>query len=180
MQNWKNISDDEFVSLSRWKTFRCSVQSISGSTLQLKILVRRIWQESPLCDQALARSPGAAKNRSQGWMENAFELLDQPASGILTARRPFIIKPIRVKQWMAETRWRRSGNFVERQWNIGNPLKSIHFEGIIFCRCHGWRPTAMDLLMQANVCYDASGDHMIQAGINFTFVNITFKITNCS
>jgi hypothetical protein len=75
LQNLKNISDLEIVSTNDWKSFRCGVSSIVGGniTMDQPCFKNSLHGQIPFPDGTLA---WPILNPS--WIENAYELLDQP------------------------------------------------------------------------------------------------------
>jgi len=77
--SWPNsvVTDMEFVALEHWKSLRCPVSSItpSGGTTAINI--------APLC---WADAKGSDENFTLGkadWMENAYEMIDEPGEWYL-------------------------------------------------------------------------------------------------
>ncbi len=68
MASWGNPSDIEIVELNAWKNLRCGIASISGSTITMK---EPCWS---LAQSALQALPMGVPT----WIENAYELMNQP------------------------------------------------------------------------------------------------------
>jgi len=71
MQNWGNKSDIEFVDTADWKEFRCGVESIVGNTIILKT---PCWTNTQWGNWIM---------NVPDFIENAYELLDQPGEWYL-------------------------------------------------------------------------------------------------
>jgi hypothetical protein len=79
MQNWKNISDIEIVSLYNWKMFRLGVDSIDGNSIVIK---QPCWKNSLI--------HGGYTPRTVQWIENAYELLNSEGEWYLDKYERYI------------------------------------------------------------------------------------------
>ncbi|HHB75059.1 MAG TPA: carbohydrate-binding protein, partial [Desulfobulbus sp.] len=69
MQGWGNQQDIEIVGFNEWRSFRCPVAEISSTSMSLR---SPCWFNS-----TGAYQPDGGFNRVT-WVENAYELLDEP------------------------------------------------------------------------------------------------------
>ncbi len=128
MQYWGNVSDLEFVSKSQWLLYRCGVESISGGNIKMK---QPCWSDS----QQYARS--GLPDLTMGipdWIENAYELLDQPGEWYLNRATGWLyympepnedMENAAVIAPVLETLIKGTGT-------LGSPVTNIRFEGLTF------------------------------------------------
>ncbi|MBI2676600.1 MAG: right-handed parallel beta-helix repeat-containing protein [Candidatus Yanofskybacteria bacterium] len=170
MQNWGNIQDIELVSKAQWKLFRCGVQSILGGSMRVKQLC---WDN--------AQSHTGYTMDEVSWIENAYELLDQPGEWYLNRATGWLYYKPRAGENItsAQVVLPVLETLVAGQGTLDQPLRNLRFEGITFSYA-GWaRPN------------DANGFAEVQAnfhlvgvgGINVTpltkiSANVDFKNAN--
>src|SRR5215207_8249061 len=75
MHGWDNVEDVEFVDFGQWLSYRCGVSSISGAMITMK---EPCWSNTQRESKPEHWRMGLPK-----WIENAYELLDEPGEWYL-------------------------------------------------------------------------------------------------
>ncbi len=167
MADWKNPGDIEFCYIVVWCHTRCKVQSIRRdgdhaivTMLQPHFKIARTKQGVQVnVPNYIAPSlhPLLRRKRLQDYLENAFELLDEPgewyldrsASTVYYIPRPGEdMKTARVIAPKVET-------LIELHGTLKRPVENIHFQGITFAHASWLRPSRIGLVdVQANFIHD--------------------------
>lgn len=89
LQTWGNPSDIEVVSRSSWKHLRCGIASINGTEVTMKMPG---WANSSISPNLGRPWNGNGKQQINKvtWLENAYELLDQPGEWYLDSKAGYI------------------------------------------------------------------------------------------
>ncbi|MFC0214749.1 Ig-like domain-containing protein [Paenibacillus chartarius] len=121
MQNWRNIDRIEFVYRKEWVESRCTVASIESGSIAMK---KPCWREEGR----------GIKLGLPAWIENAYELLDEPGEWYLDVTNHYIYYIPRPGEDMAsaETVMPLLDTLVAGEGTLDNPISSIGFEGITF------------------------------------------------
>ncbi len=131
MSAWGNQSDIEVVALVHWKTFRCSVASISGSAIIMDQPCWDLTQWHQGYDMGLPT-----------WIENAYELLDIPGEWYLDRSDGFIYYIPRAGEDLAtaEVIVPVLETLLSVTGTLDDPAHDIRFEGITFRHATWLRP----------------------------------------
>lgn len=89
MQNWGNQSDIEIVSRSSWKHLRCDIESIKDTFVTMKMPGWKNCSKTPKVGNPF-NGGGTQEMRKVEWVENAYELLDQPGEWYLDKTASYI------------------------------------------------------------------------------------------
>ncbi len=133
MASWTNPTDVEFVDLVYWKTFRCPVASISGTTITM---AQPCWTNAQFHQGYDMGTPS--------WIENAYELLDQPGEWYLDSTGGFIYYIPRPGEDMhtAELIAPALESIMGIAGSLENPAHNIRFTGIGFSYATWLRPSS--------------------------------------
>jgi hypothetical protein len=130
MANWRNPSDIEMVGEAEWNQHRCSVASISGSTI---VMDQPCWQN--VNDHGYQPANMGAPT----YVENAYELLDSPGEWYLDKAGDYLYYIPRSGETMASAGVVAGATerLVFIDGAAANDVRNIRFEGITF-RHTGW------------------------------------------
>ncbi|MBN1911959.1 MAG: right-handed parallel beta-helix repeat-containing protein [Pirellulales bacterium] len=167
MADWKNPGDLEFCFFVVWCHTRCKVKSIRRdgdhaivTMLQPHFKIARTKQGvqvnlpnrlSPSVHRLLRKKPLA------DYIENAFELLDEPGEWYLDRSADTLYYIPRPGEDMTTARVIAPNveTLVELRGTLNKPVKNIRFDGITFAHANGLRPSRIGLVdVQANFIHD--------------------------
>ncbi len=128
MQNWRNPSDIEFVTDFNWIEDRCKVQSIVGTTITM--------QEPCFANSTNSSRPGGASITidTPTYIENAYELLDQPGEWYLDHAVGMLYYIPRSSENMSNAQVVAPvlETLVNGTGTLDAPLNHITFQGLTF------------------------------------------------
>jgi hypothetical protein len=135
MQDRENTGDIEIASISDWKNFRCGVSSVSGTTITMK---QPCWDNSNRSDE---------EQQNIGlpvWIENAYELLDEPGEWYLDRPTGYLYYKPRPGEDMstASTIVPVLETLVRGTGTLDEPIQHIRFHGITFSYATWLRPNS--------------------------------------
>lgn len=146
MQNWRNISDIEFVYTVEWSQMRCGVSSISGNTVTMK---------QPGFDSITVKKAGV-KADIPTYIENAYELLDSTGEFYLDKAAGIVYYIPRTGENMttANVVMPTLQSLVSAAGTLDSPVHHIWFEGITFSYATWLAPNGSNGFaeVQANWC----------------------------
>ena len=147
MANWGNKSDIEIVNYIAWKSFRCPIDSISGSSVTMQ---NPCWKNTQL-------HTGFTMD-GVTWVENALELLDTEGEWYLDRSAGFIYYKPRAGENMSTVNVvaARTEKLLEITGTLAAPAHHIQFVGLNF-RHNTWLSPST-----------AEGYAIVQAGWHFT------------
>jgi hypothetical protein len=121
MASWGNPASIELVDLVEWRSYRCGISSITGSSVTMKTLC---WNNSQ------RYQPMGAPD----WVENAYELLDAEGEWYLNRSDGYIYYKPRTGETMsaATAVAGRLEVLVSGTGTVSAPIRNIHFSGITF------------------------------------------------
>lgn len=134
MASWRNPSDIEFVHSVQWQHYRCSVASISGTTVTMD---QPCWYHATVPQQI---HPMALPN----WVENAYELLDEQGEWYhdRAANTIYYIPRTRQDMARAEVIVPVLETLVRVAGTADNPVRDIAFQGITFAHATWLKPSS--------------------------------------
>ena len=135
MSNWGNKSNIEIVNQKEWKSYRCSVDSISGNSVTMQ---NPCWNNAQL--------HGGFNMSGVSWIENALELLDTDGEWYLDRSAGFLYYKPRAGENMASVSViaAKTETLLEIQGSLGVPAHHIQFVGLNF-RHNTWlRPSTAE------------------------------------
>jgi hypothetical protein len=126
MQAWDNIGDIEFVGFAQWLSYRCGVSSISGATITMK---EPCWSNTQRESVPERWRMGAPE-----WIENAYELLDEPGEWYLDHSTGYLYYRPHPGEDMATATVivPRLERLVEGKGTLDDPIHNIRFCGLTF------------------------------------------------
>ena len=156
MQNWGNKQDIEMVQNMAWKQFRCGVERIAGSSITMQ---QPCWRNAQLhydIDAGWDLTMGVPS-----WIENAYELLDQPGEWYLNRSTGWLYYIPRAGQNMtsAVAIIPTLETLISGVGSLNQPIQNIQFQGITFAYAGWTRPN------------DQDGFAEIQANLHLTGAN---------
>ncbi len=89
LQSWGNPAEIEVVSRSSWKHLRCGIASIKGTEVTMKMPGWANASKSPKPGNPW-NGGGTQQINKVTWLENAYELLDQPGEWYLDQKAGFV------------------------------------------------------------------------------------------
>lgn len=89
MHNWGNLRDIEIVSRSSWKHLRCDIESIKDTFVTMKMPGWKNCSKTPKPGNPW-NGGGTQEMRHVEWVENAYELLDQPGEWYLDSKAGYV------------------------------------------------------------------------------------------
>ncbi len=81
MSSWRNPTQIEFWGYDQWRSIRCPVERIFGQSVFIR---KNCWNSSS------TKTPALNPWSSVAWVENAFELLDQPGEFYLDRKEGYV------------------------------------------------------------------------------------------
>ena len=150
MQNWGNISDIEFAYNMHWTHSRVGVAGISGNTITMK---EPAWSGA-------TKKPYGVNVENLIFIENAYELLDQPGEWYLDRAKDVLyympqkdenLSACKVIAGQLET-------LLLAEGTLNNPIENMIFQGITFSYNTWLRPNECFGFpeVQANFCMPPS------------------------
>jgi hypothetical protein len=158
MQGWSNQQDIEIVGFNEWRSFRCPVAGISGTTMSLQ---NPCWSNS---SGAYQPDDGFTK---VSWIENSYELLDEPGEWYLDHHSGYLYyKPApNENPDLEEFIYPRLQSLVSFHGTDQAQIKNISFSGITFTHATWLTPSS------------ATGYGDLQAGFHFVGTGGTLEKT---
>lgn len=164
MQSWRNPNDIEFVYQQEWKSYRCGVSSIDGSSIIMK---------QP-CFTNAQRTPFTTIDTPL-WIENAYELLDAEGEWYLDRSAGLIYYKPRFGEKMSASIVvaPRLETLITGTGTLDEPIHNLGFTGLIFSDAT-WLGPARDVgyvEIQANYFQVGDGPLVAQptpANVSFT------------
>jgi hypothetical protein len=89
LQNWGNPADIEVVSRSSWKHLRCGIASVQGTEVTMKMPGWANASKTPHPGNPW-NGGGTQQINKVTWIENAYELLDQPGEWYLDCKAGYL------------------------------------------------------------------------------------------
>jgi hypothetical protein len=149
MQDWHNVGDIEFVDFAEWVSYRCGVSSISGPTITMK---QPCWDNTQGVHKPEEWTMGPPK-----WVENAYELLDEPGEWYLDRSSGYLYYKPRPEENMttATVVAPKLEKLVEGTGTLDEPIHDVKFNGLTFMYATWLAPSTDD------------GYAAVQAGFRF-------------
>src|SRR3989338_6453765 len=141
MQNWGNEQEIELVQNMAWKQFRCPIERIVGTDITTQ---QPCWRNAQV-----HRDIDAGWDLTMGvpsWIENAYELLDQPGEWYLNRSTGWLYYIPRAGQDMVsvEAIIPILETLVSGTGSLNQPIQNIKFQGITFAYAGWTRPNDQD------------------------------------
>ncbi len=158
MQGWNNIEDIEIVGFNEWRSFRCPVAGISGTSMSLQ-------------DPCWSNSSGTYQPDSGfdhvTWIENSYELLDEQREWYLDRNSGYLYyKPAPDENPdQEEFIYPRVQTLVSVHGTAETPVGNISFSGITFAHTTWLTPSG------------PNGYADLQAGFHFIGTDGTLEKT---
>ncbi len=133
MASWTNIGDIELVDFNQWKSFRCGVASIVGTTITMD---QPCW--------SLAQWHTGYGMEQPTWIENAYELLDEPGEWYHDRAAGFVYYIPRGGENLAsgEVVVGALEALVALTGTLDDPVHDLRFEGLVFSHDTWLRPSS--------------------------------------
>ncbi len=151
MASWRRPSDIELATVTQWKMMRCPVAAIAG---------RQIAMQQP-CWNNVNVFPKLWSFQLISWIENAYELLDQPGEWYMDGQAGWLYyiprAGERISNTTAELPLREA--LVRGRGTNTRPISNIRFEGITFEHATWLLPSGSD-----GYAADQSGFHLTGDG----------------
>jgi len=149
MEDWRNQDDIEIVAFNEWKSFRCGVLQINGSSITMK---QPCWKNS----QFPSRPMGAPT-----WVENAFELLDEAGEWYLDRPSGFLYYKPRPGEDMSSATaiLPLPEALLALTGTLDAPIHNIQFVGLTFSYATWLRPLDNDGFVEVQANYTLMGDN---------------------
>ncbi|MCT9931284.1 discoidin domain-containing protein [Planotetraspora sp. A-T 1434] len=179
MAAWKNQSGIEIVSRKDWKLLRCPVASITGSDITVR---EPCWHNANLHTGIGMEQPT--------WIENAYELIDQPGEWYLDkGAHALYYKPLAGQDPRTVTVVAgKLESLIKGTGTVSAPIHNIRFEGLTFSHSTWLAPNTDEgyadvqagfhIVGADNPNFDATRDLWAKTPAAVTFENdrdITFK-----
>lgn len=171
MADWKNVEDIEIVSFNSWKSFRCGVSNIYGTNI---IMDSTCWK--------LAHRQQNYQIQLPKWIENAWELLDEPGEWYHDRSAGYIFyfprpgENLKNSDIMAGSLER----LIDVQGTFDQPVKNLIFDGITFSHTTWLTPSTSGYpTLQAGYYYDEQNKLIkTRSSVNFEAAH-QITIMNC-
>ena len=159
MNSWGNVSDIEFVYDVVWTHVILPVQSITAAGSGARIIMK----SQPFRD---AQIKGGVHVGDPSYMENAYELLDQPGEWYLnrTTQQLYYIPKANENMATVEVVAPVLEQFVNVAGTLDTPVHNIQFQGLNFSYATFLRPSVMGHAeVQANMIKDPAEDTIVHS-----------------
>ncbi len=165
MRDWGNPTDIELVEKIQWAMYRCGIASMTPSGSVTSITMK------DTCWKNRLRFSWISSNVPT-WIENAYELLDQPGEWYYNKSTGYIYyKPLRGE--IMQTAYAVipiAESLLEGHGSIDKPLENITFEGITFQYGTWLAPNSNEGFTEAVKNHlNPDWDKRVPANITFTF-----------
>ncbi|WP_223628230.1 discoidin domain-containing protein [Microbacterium sp. EST19A] len=149
MRNWKHQDRIEVASSWGWKLQRCLVESITADRMNMQ---QPCWHNANLQEGQEIQNPS--------WIENAYELLDQPGEWYLDTDADLLFyKPVGGKDPnTSEIILPRVESLVDVQGTLAKPVRDIAFSGITFSHSTWMEPSSPDGLIEGQAGFRMVGE----------------------
>ncbi len=149
MQEWANQQDIEIVGFNQWRSFRCPVATIAGTSLSLQ---QPCWSNS-----SGGHQPDSGFDRVT-WVENSYELLDEPGEWYFNRNSGYLYYKPKPDEDLTQNTiiYPRLQTLVSLLGTNQTPIKNISFSGITFTYSSWLLPSGQN------------GYADLQAGFHFT------------
>ena len=150
MANWGNPDDVELCYYVTWTHSRCKVRSIARQGDHAVITMLQPWFR-------LARTKEGVRVKLPSYVENAFELLDEPGEWYLNRKTQTVYYIPRPGEDLrrAEVIAPAVERLIELRGTLDKPVRSIRFEGLTFADASWLRTSRIGLAdVQANFLPD--------------------------
>ncbi|MFB6610428.1 discoidin domain-containing protein [Agromyces sp. NPDC056379] len=149
MQSWRNQSDIEVASSWGWKLQRCLVDTITADRM---IMQQPCWHNAHLQQGQEIQNPT--------WLENAYELLDEPGEWYLdkAEQRLYYLPQDGKNPNDSEVVLPRVQSLVELAGTIDKPVKNVAFEGLTFSHSTWLEPSSPDGLIEGQAGFRMIGE----------------------
>jgi hypothetical protein len=149
MAGWKNQDRIEVASSWGWKLMRCPVQSITADRMTIQ---QPCWNNANLQQGQEIQNPT--------WLENAYELLDEPGEWYLdTAADRLYYMPREGKDPnTSEIVLPKAPSLVEVAGTMTKPVKDVAFSGITFSHSTWLEPSSRDGLIEGQAGFRMVGE----------------------
>lgn len=149
MKDWKNQDRIEVASSWGWKLQRCLVESITADKMTMQ---QPCWHNANLQQGQEIQNPT--------WIENAYELLDQPGEWYLDTDADLLsYKPIDGKDPnTSEIILPKVQSLVDVQGTLKKPVHDIAFSGITFSHSTWMEPSSSDGLIEGQAGFRMVGE----------------------
>jgi hypothetical protein len=126
IEHWANVDDIEFVDFVQWLNYRCGVSSVSGTTITM--------QEPCWSNTQREYKPKDWRMGSPEWIENAYEVLDEPGEWYLDNSTGWLYYKPRPGEDIstATVIAPRLETLVEGTGTLDEPIHDVQFYGITF------------------------------------------------
>jgi hypothetical protein len=143
IRTWSNPQDIEFVYQVRWTESRCGVSSISGAAIRMN---------QPCFDNSTRHTFGTAID-TPTYIENAYELLDQPGEWYLNRSTGTLYYLPRASEDLSAAIVVAPAleTLVEGAGTTVNPIHHLRFSGITFAYATWLRPSGNEGFAEAQV-----------------------------
>lgn len=148
MASWRNPGDVELVTVTQWKSMRCPVGSIEGAQIAMR---QPCWHNANVF-------PEQWSFRLISWIENAYELLDEPGEWYLDEREGWLYYRPRAGERMDRVTVELPvlQRLVEVRGTRQRPVRDVRFEGVSFTGATWLRPSSDD-----GYVADQGGFHLV-------------------
>ncbi|MCQ6560467.1 right-handed parallel beta-helix repeat-containing protein [Paenibacillus mendelii] len=167
MSGWGNKNNIELVGFHTWKSFRCPVSSISGTTVTVQ---NNCWNNSQL-----SGTPGMD---SIAWIENAYELLDAEGEWYLDRSagylyyKPFAGENMATAAAVAPT----LQTLLSGTGTLNDPLQHVQIKGLTFAYATWLQPSTGDGYVPLQAGFTFTGFHNeVSQNVTKTPGNVTFR-----
>jgi hypothetical protein len=160
--SYRAPSQLEAVLDAQWRTMRCGVARVTGADLTLD---QPCWTNANLTKN----SPGGGwPPSSLRWLENAYELLDQPGEWYLDEGSGDISYIPRAGETlpMATVVAPVLEALVDARGTPDRPIHDVIFRGITFAFATWLRPSTAEGSATWQACYDVTGTNTVQPGFD--------------
>jgi hypothetical protein len=147
---------------AQWRTIRCGVTKVTGADLALD---QPCWTNANLTK----KSPGGGwPPSSLRWVENAYELLDQPGEWYLDEAAGDLFYQPRPGENLATATAVVPvlEALVDARGTPDRPIHDVTFRGITFAFATWLRPSGPEGSATWQACYDVTGANNIQPGFD--------------
>ena len=126
LQHWGNVDDIEFVDFVQWLSYRCGVSSISDTNITM--------QEPCWSNTQRESKPEEWRMGSPVWIENAYEMLDEPGEWYLDDSTGWLYYKPRAGENMSTAKVVAPTleTLIEGTGTLDDPIHDVHFYGITF------------------------------------------------
>jgi len=157
MQYWNNTSEVEFVDFAQWRNHRCTISSISDTSVTMK---------EPCWSNTQADKNDDWNMGPPVWIENAYELLDEPGEWYLdhsTGNLYYIPRPGE-DMATAKTVVPSLETLVKGTGTLDNPIHNIRFRDITFSHATWLKPSSDEgyAALQAGFTFNGPNRQTVQ------------------